>query len=105
MTHNVRTHTRRTKNGGTTTVRRHQRRGGGPNPSHAWKLGKKARSARKRGRHGVMSALITFAVLELVLWAVFNVAGVLFGVLGAALIGLSVVMVRRRDGSRASGRW
>ena len=81
------------------------RRRGGPNPSHAWKTGRKAHAATRKGRHAVASALITFAVLELVMWLVFNVTGVVFGAIGAGLILLSVVMVRRRDGSRASDEW
>lgn len=99
MSHNVRTHTRRTTKGGTTTVRQHRRRGG-PNPSHAWKMAKRGRARYKRGHKGVAAGIFTFALLEVGLWAGFNILGVVCGAIGAALIGLSWVLISKRDGSR-----
>jgi len=97
MPHDVRTHTRRTASGGTTTVRHHTRKGKprGPNPGHARKLGRRAVSHGKRGRKGVAAALVTFAIAEVALWAAFNITGIICGLAGALLIGIASVLVTR----------
>jgi hypothetical protein len=97
MPRDVRSHTRRTSSGRTTTVRQHTRRG--PDPRHALKLGRRAVSHGKRGRKGVAAALVTFAIAEVILWAAFNITGVACGLAGALLIGIAAVLVSRKQGA------
>lgn len=99
MTYNVRGHSRRTQSGGTTNVRQHARKGGlGTSPGHAWKMASKGVSHAQKGRKGLAAGFITFGVLEVILWAAFQMTGVVCGVIGALLLGIAWVLVRRREG-------
>ena len=92
MAGRVRTHTRRTASGGTTTVRQHTRRtrgrrGGLVTPGHAWTLARRAfRSARRRKR---LTALVLggLALGEMSAWLTLRGAGLALATAGARALG------------------
>jgi hypothetical protein len=92
MAARVRTHTRRTASGGTTTVRQHSRRTRGRrglvSPGHAWKLAKRALRAARRHKRATALVLGGLAVGELGAW--LTLRGVAFVVATAAVLALGV---------------
>lgn len=100
---NVRTHTRKTAAGGTTTVRQHARAGRGRargpllSPRHALGLARKAFTAGRRKRRWLAAGFASLAVLEVGLWAgtqgLVLIAGTAAVIAAAvAVIALSVTM-------------
>lgn len=91
----VRTHTRRTASGGTSTVTQHSRTGRGRkpliSPGHAWRLFKKALRAGKRKRRGLAIALGCAATAELGAWLTLRGAGLMLTT--AAVVAFSVAAV------------
>jgi hypothetical protein len=94
MAQNVRTHTRKTPSGGTTTVRQHSRAGRPRksrqvvSPAHAWKLAKKAFGHHRRGRKAAAVAVGLLAVGELGAWFTLQGVGLLavtFGIIALAV--------------------
>jgi hypothetical protein len=99
MPRDVRTHTRRTASGRTTTVRRHTRRGKpkrklGPNPAHAGRLGRRARSAMRRNRKGKAAMLLTIALLEVVAWLTLNGTSFILALVAGLLTAISILLVK-----------
>lgn len=98
MPHDVRTHTRKTAAGGTTTVRQHKRKGGsgkrGPNPSHAGRLGKRALAHGRRGRKAKALMFGVLCLGELALWLTLNGTAMVCALIGAALVGISFILTR-----------
>jgi hypothetical protein len=92
MAARVRTHTRRTASGGTTTVHQHTRSGRGRrgivSPAHAWKLIKRAFSAARRHKRATALVLGGLAVGELGAWVTLR--GVAFMLATAAMLALGV---------------
>lgn len=99
-THNVRTHKRKVPGGGTTTVHQHQRRGGRPNPRHAWTLVGRGIRHHKRGRKWWATFWIAMGVGEATLWATFSTTGVVLGLVGGLTLGLSMLLLGRQGGNR-----
>jgi hypothetical protein len=89
---NVRTHTRRTKSGRTTTVRQHSRRMRGGrglvNPGHAWKLAKRSWRAARRKKRVTALVLGTLAFGELGAW--LTLRGVSLVLVTAGMLALGV---------------
>jgi len=105
MPRDVRTHTRRTASGKTTTVRHHTRDGNaarpqklkgkrGPNPGHAGKLGRRSVAAMKRNRKGKAALLLTLAGAELAAWLTLGGTSLLLALLAGVLAFISVILVR-----------
>jgi hypothetical protein len=92
MAGRVRTHTRRTASGKTTTVRQHSRRGRGRrglvSPGHAWKMARRAFRAARRHKRATAVVLGGLAVGELGAWATLR--GVGFVLATAAVLALGV---------------
>lgn len=85
----VRGHTRRTKSGGTTTVRRHDRiRKGGMRPARAGRNLGRAWRAVRRGRKAVAFTFVGLAVLELGAWATLQGGQWLATAAGLLAVGL-----------------
>ena len=89
---NVRTHARRTKSGGTTTVRQHSRamRGGRGlvSPGHAWHMTKRAFSAARRKKRVTALVLGGLALGELGAW--LTLRGVVLALATAAILAIGV---------------
>jgi hypothetical protein len=105
MPRDVRTHTRRTASGKTTTVRHHTRDGNaarpqklkgkrGPNPGHAGRMGKKAFIHGRRGRKAKAAAFILIAAGEIVAWLTLSGTSFVLALVAGVLIGISVLLVR-----------
>ena len=104
MPRQVRTHTRRTASGKTTTVNHHTRRGSaaqqtvkrkrGPNPGHAGKLGRRARSAVRRGRKGKATMLVALAGLEVGAWLTLSGTSFVLALAAGVLAFISIVLAR-----------
>jgi hypothetical protein len=103
MPRTVRTHTRRTSSGRTTTVHHHTRRGSGPqkpkrkrgpNPGHAWKLTRKARAHGRRGRNGKAALLGTLALAEVGAWLTLSGTSFLLALAAGILVAISVLLVK-----------
>ena len=105
MPRDVRTHTRRTASGRTTTVHQHQRRGNsarsgtprkkrGPNPRHAWKLTKRARAAHKRGKKASAGVLAFIALGEVVAWFTLSGTSMMLAAVAGILALISYMLVR-----------
>jgi hypothetical protein len=90
---NVRTHTRRTPGGGTTTVRQHSRRGQGRrglvSPGHAWKLVKRAFRAARRRKRGTALVLGGLALGELGAWGALRGVGLVLATAGVLALGVA----------------
>jgi hypothetical protein len=89
----VRTHTRRTASGETTTVHQHSRRNRGGrglvSPGHAWKMaGRAVRAARRRKR---LTALVFggLALGELGAWTALRGVGLALATAGILAIGIA----------------
>lgn len=104
MPHKVRTHTRRTAAGRTTTVHQHQRTGGsgqqppkrkrGPNPGHAGKLGKRALRHGRKGRKGKAAMFAVLALGEVLAWFTLSGTSFILALTAGVLMGLSVLLVK-----------
>jgi hypothetical protein len=94
-TQRVRTHTRKTADGGTTTVRQHARTGRDRrpllSPGHALKLAKKARAHSKRKRGAMAVTVGAMAVGEMGAWLTLRGVFLLLGT--AALLALGVAVL------------
>jgi hypothetical protein len=93
---NVRTHTRRTASGATTTVRQHSRKGRGRkgpllSPRHALKLAVRAFKAGRRRRRWLAAGLGALAVAEIVVWA--SLQGVTLIAATAGVLALAVAVI------------
>lgn len=90
---NVKTHTRRTASGKTTTVHQHTRRNRGRralvSPSHAWQVAKRAFAAGRRKRRGTAAVLGGLAVAELSAWLTLRGVGLVFATAGVLAIGVA----------------
>lgn len=88
----VRTHSRRTASGGTTTVRQHARRMRGGrglvSPGHAWKMGRRAFGAARRKKRVTALVLGGLAVGELGAWLTLRGASLVL--LSAGLLALGI---------------
>jgi hypothetical protein len=103
-TQKVRTHTRRTASGGTTTVRQHSRAGeprkGLVSPGHAWKLAARAiRSARRRKR-GTAVVLGVLAFGELGAWLTLRGAFFMLATAGVLAFGVASLAAAASGGER-----
>jgi hypothetical protein len=105
MPRDVRTHTRRAASGKTTTVNHHTRRGSsagpqkpkrkrGPNPGHAGKLGRRARSAVRKGRKGKATMLVALAGLEVGAWLTLSGTSFVLALAAGVLAFISIVLAR-----------
>ena len=100
---NVRTHTRRTKSGKTTTVKQHLRTKKGRalvSPSHAWKLAKRAASAGRRKRRVTAAVLGGLAVAEVSAWLTLRGVGLVI-----ATAGVLALCVALLAGSATGFHW
>jgi hypothetical protein len=98
---NVRTHTRKTASGGTTTVREHSRTGrprrrGMVTPAHAWNLAKRAVKAGRRKKKVTAAVLGALALGELAAWLALEGAGLMLAT--AAVLALGVAWVAAAAG-------
>jgi hypothetical protein len=103
MPRDVRTHTRRTASGRTTTVRHHTRSGDaaqqqkpkrGPSRQHAGKLAKKAYLHGKRGRKAKAGAFALLAAGELAAFLTLGGTSLLLALIAGVLALISVVLVK-----------
>jgi hypothetical protein len=105
MPRDVRTHTRRTKSGSTTTVRHHTRAGKpgqgeklkrkrGPNPGHAAKLGRRAKSALRHSRKAKAGVLGFLAAGEVAAWFTLSGTSLILALTAGALLGLSTLLAK-----------
>ena len=88
----VRTHTRRTASGGTTTVRQHSRRGRGRalvSPAHAWKLARRAFGAGRRKRRATAVVLGVLALGEITAWLGLEGASLALATAGVLALGVA----------------
>ena len=89
----VRTHTRRTASGGTTTVRQHSRRKRGGrglvSPRHAWKLARAAFRSARRKKRMTAAVLGGLAVGELGAWAMLRGVGLMLATAGILALGVA----------------
>lgn len=92
----VRTHSRRDpRTGATQTVRRHDRNiKRGPNPGHAWQMGKKAYAHGRNGRHAAAAAAGLWAVAEICLFLAGDILGAVLLAAGALLFGVGLAAMR-----------
>jgi len=90
---NVRTHTRRTASGKTTTVQQHSRRKQGRrglvSPSHAWKLARRAWAAGRRHRRVTAAVLGGLAVAEVSAWLTLRGVGLVLATAGVLAVGVA----------------
>lgn len=105
MPRDVRTHTRHTASGKTTTVRRHTRSGDaaeqqkvkrkrGPNHQHAGKLAKRAYIHGKRGRKAKAGAFALLALGELVAFLTLSGTSFLLALIAGVIALISVILVK-----------
>jgi len=93
---NVRTHTRKDpRTGRTQTVHQHNRKRG-PNPGHAWKMGKRSYGHARSGRKAAAAAFALVAIAEIVLYLTGNVLGGVLLLAGAVVVGLGIVLLRHK---------
>jgi hypothetical protein len=103
-TQKVRTHTRRTASGRTTTVHQHSRTGeprkGVVSPGHAWKLGVRAfRSARRRKRvTAIVLGVLAFG--ELGAWLTLRGAFFMLTTAGVLALGVAALASAASGGER-----
>jgi hypothetical protein len=99
--HNVRTHQRAKPGGGTTTVHQHQRKGGRPNPRHAWKMARRGYSHHRKGHKGMAAGFFAFAAVEAVAWVTGSTLGIVLGLLGGLALVLSMALLGRKSGDKS----
>jgi hypothetical protein len=91
----VRTHTRRTAAGGTTTVRQHSRRMRGGrglvSPGHAWKMARRAFGAARRKKRVTALVLGGLAVGELGAWLTLRGASLVLLTAGMLALGVAAL--------------
>jgi hypothetical protein len=94
MPRDVRTHTRRTASGKTTTVHHHTRKGTrrGPNPGHAGKLGRRAVKHHRRGRKAKAAMLLFVAAVEVFTWFTFGTTAWIFTLIAGVLVLFSTIL-------------
>jgi hypothetical protein len=89
----VRTHTRRTKDGSTTTVHQHSRatrgRRGLVSPGHAWKNVRRAFTAARRRKRATAALFGALALGELGAWVGLRGIGLVLVTAGALAIGVA----------------
>jgi len=89
----VRQHTRRNKDGSTTTVRQHSRktkgRRGLVSPGHAWKMLRKAVTAAKRRKRVTAAVFCGLALGELGAWVGLRGVGLALATAGVLAIGVA----------------
>lgn len=88
----VRTHTRRNKDGSTTTVRQHSRKGRGRglvSPRHAWKNARRAFIAARRKKRVTAAVFGALAVAELGAWVGLRGAGLALATAGVLAMGVA----------------
>jgi hypothetical protein len=94
MADRVRTHTRKTASGKTTTVRQHSRAGGPRrallSPRHAWKLLLRAVRAARGKRRGLAVAFGILAAAELTAWLALEGAALVLATAGVLALGVAV---------------
>jgi hypothetical protein len=101
---NVRTHTRRTKSGGQTTVHQHSRQGQGKqrkpivSPRHAWKLARRAFAAGRRKKRVTAFVLGGLAVGELGAWLGLRGAGFLLATAGVLMLATAALAAAATGG-------
>jgi len=92
---NVRTHTRKTASGGTTTVRQHSRSGrprkGLVSPGHAWKLARKAFAAGRKKKKGVAAVLGVLALAEISAWLALEGTSLMLATAGVLALGVAAL--------------
>jgi hypothetical protein len=92
---NVRTHTRKTASGGTTTVRQHQRRGrprrGLVTPGHAWGLAKRAFRAARRKKRATAAVLGVLAAVEITAWLTLEGTSLMLATAGLLALGVAAI--------------
>jgi len=90
---NVRTHNRRTKSGGTTTVHQHSRRMRGGrglvNPGHAFKLARRAFGAARRKKRVTAVVLGGLALGEITAWLTLRGVSLALVTAGFLAIGMA----------------
>jgi hypothetical protein len=90
---NVRSHARRTKSGGTTTVRQHSRRVRGGRglvtPGHAWKMARRAFGAARRHKRVTAAVFGGLALGELAAWLTLRGVGLVLVTAGILAIGVA----------------
>ena len=105
MPRDVRTHTRRTATGKTTTVRHHTRTGSagrdeklkrkrGPNPGHARKLVRRSMRHAQRGWKTKAVMVGMLAVGEIAAWFTLSGTSMILALAAGLLAGISVVLVK-----------
>jgi hypothetical protein len=95
----VRTHTRRTASGRTTTVHHHTRKGDvkrkrGPSPQHAGKLLKRARAHGRKGRKAKAAAFGLLCAGEVAAWFTLGTTSFILTLVAGVLVAISLVLVR-----------
>jgi hypothetical protein len=102
MAARVRTHTRRTASGGTTTVHQHSRRTKGRraivSPAHAWKLIKRALGAARRHKRATALVLGGLALGELAAWLTLRGVGLMLATAGLLALGVAIAATAAAGG-------
>ncbi len=70
------------------------RRKRGPNPGHAWKLGKRARIAHKKNKKALAGVVALIAVGELVAWLTLSGTSLILACAAGVLGFISYVLIR-----------
>lgn len=98
----VRTHTRKTATGGTTTVRQHSRKGRPRrplvSPGHAWRLLRAALRAGRRHKQATAVALTGLAAGELAAWLTLRGAGFMLATAGLLAIAVAAAAIAAAGG-------
>lgn len=91
----VRSHTRRTPSGDTTTVRQHARHGrprrGGVTPRHAWKLARRAFGAARKRKRATAVIFGALALGEMAAWLTLTGVGLMLAVAGGLALAVAAV--------------
>jgi hypothetical protein len=86
----VRHHTRSGKPGQEQKLKRKR----GPNPSHAAKVGRRARAALRHSRKAKAGVLGLLAIGEIAAWFTLSGTSLILALTAGALLGLSVVLAK-----------
>jgi hypothetical protein len=102
MAARVRTHTRRTKSGRTSTVRQHSRRTRGRrglvSPRHSWKLARRAFRAARRRKRGTALMLGGLAAGELTAWLTLRGVGLVLATAAVLALGVASLAMAASGG-------